>query len=166
MGNNKHRIRIEARGYRPALSPIFPRDSGEQVFNARLERGRWLEGTVRGASGEPLEGAEVILASGQGIHISGGKIYQREYHPHQVTGADGRFAFSPPAEDFRIIALHDLGYGEATGDELEIAKGVKVRPWGRIEGSLRVGGRPKAHALDRGPSGGSAGRIRMAADPE
>src|SRR4051794_32030727 len=104
MGHNKHRARIEPRGQLPPLSPILPMDSGEKVFNARLERGRWLEGTVRGASGEPLEGAEVILVIGDGIHISGGKIYQREYHPHQMTGADGRFAFSPPAEDFRIIA--------------------------------------------------------------
>ena len=83
--------------------------------------------------------------TGRGISISGGKVYQREHHPHAVTGADGRFSFSPPIEDFRIVALHDEGYGEATGSQFASTHELKLRPWGRIEGTLRVGGKPLAN---------------------
>ena len=145
---------IAARGYRPR-PPIFARHFGEQVFNSRLERGRWLEGTVLGlpanrwrCRGDPRERS--------GDPYSAGKHYEREYHPHQVTGADGRFAFSPPAEDFRIIALHDLGYGEATGDELDMRKGSRSDPGANRRGAVRRKRETQGPCADRGPPGGGA----------
>ena len=109
--------------------------------------GDWLEGVVRGpGGGAPLGGAEVIVVTvSEGIHISGGKTYQRGYHPSTLTGPDGRFSFSPPDDPFRIIAFHDQGYAEATAQQLAEAHGLTVEPWGRIEGTLRVGGKPLAH---------------------
>ena len=107
-------VRIEAKGYLPATSPAYPNNAGEKTFNARLSKGAWLEGVVRGTHGEPLAGAEVIVAIEQGIHISGGKTYQREYHPYLLTGPDGRFSFSPPDGPYRLIVLHDQGYAEAS----------------------------------------------------
>ena len=56
----------------------------------------------------------MVLATGNGIHIDGGKTYQRRHHPHLLTGPDGLFSFSPPDGPFRIVALHDRGYAEAT----------------------------------------------------
>ncbi len=140
-----YRVRIEAKGYLPAVSPAFPHDAGEQVFNVRLGKGRWVEGVVRRHDGSPLSGTEVILVSGNGISIDGGRTYQRQHHPHLLTGPDGRFAFSPPGGDCRIIALHDRGYAEATAQQLDEVDAMTIEPWGRIEGSLRVGGRALAH---------------------
>jgi RNA polymerase sigma factor (sigma-70 family) len=139
-----YRIRIEARGYLPALSPEYPIDGGEQVFNARLSKGRWIEGVVRGLDGRPLAGAEVILVSGNGVHIQGGREYQREHHTHLVTESDGRFEFSPPGFPYRIVVLHEQGYAEASAAALDGGEGVAIEPWGRIEGTLRVGGRTLA----------------------
>ncbi len=107
-------VRIEAKGYLPATSPAYPNNAGEKTFNARLSKGAWLEGVVRGTHGEPLAGAEVIVATDNGVHISGGKTYQREYHLHLLTGPDGRFSFSPPDGPYRLIALHDQGYAESS----------------------------------------------------
>ena len=68
---------------------------------------------------QPLSGAEVIVVTvGEGIHISGGKTYQRGYHPSALTDPDGRFSFSPPDNPYRIIVLHDQGYGEASPQQL------------------------------------------------
>ena len=79
---SRTRVRIEAKGYLPVTSPAYANDAGDQVFDARLIQGAWLEGVVRGTDGAPLRGAEVILVTlGEGIHIGGGKTYQRGYHP-------------------------------------------------------------------------------------
>jgi hypothetical protein len=39
MGNDQHLMRIEAKGYKPAVSPVYGRDSGEQVLDVRLVNG-------------------------------------------------------------------------------------------------------------------------------
>lgn len=71
LHNDQHLIRIEAKGYKPAVSPVFGRDSGEQVFDARLVKGPWLDGTVRGTSGGPLEGAEVFWSPARASPLAG-----------------------------------------------------------------------------------------------
>jgi RNA polymerase sigma factor (sigma-70 family) len=145
LGTQPKRLRIEAKGYLPVTSPAHPDDAGEQVFDARLIKGAWIEGVVRGIDGGPLREAEVIVVTvGEGIHISGGKSYQRGYHPSLLTGPDGRFSFSPPYVPYRVITLHDQGYAEASAQQLADLHDLTVEPWGRIEGTLRVGGHPLA----------------------
>ena len=73
--NQPHLVRIESKGYLPAVSPAQPNNAGEQVFDATLVRGAWLEGLVRGRDGAPLSRSEVIVVTGRGIHISGGKTF-------------------------------------------------------------------------------------------
>jgi RNA polymerase sigma factor (sigma-70 family) len=145
LGSERQRIRIEAKGYRPAVSPFYENDAGEQVFDVRLEKGDWVTGAVRGQRGEPLSGAEVIVAGFPGLQISGGKAYQRNFHSHTVTDAGGQFAFSPPEGPYRLVALHNQGYAEASAEQVAGSHGLTLAPWGRIEGTLRVGGKPLAH---------------------
>jgi hypothetical protein len=147
LGNIQHLIRIESKGYLPVVSPVFGRDSGEHEFNARLIKGAWLNGVVRGPGGEPLRGAEVILVTGQGVSIGGGLAYQREHHPHELTSTGGVFSICPPLGDFRLVALHEQGYAEASRKQFEPARELRLQPWGRIEGTLRVGGELLAHQL-------------------
>ncbi len=143
MGTQPHRARIEAMGYLPAISPAYPHNAGEKVFDVRLVKGEWVAGVVHGTDGRPLAGAEVVVATAPGLDIDGGKSYQRIYHPHLVTGPDGRFAFSPPDGPYRIVALHELGYAEATGERLAESREMVIEPWGRVEGTLRVAGQPR-----------------------
>jgi hypothetical protein len=144
LGNDVHRIRIEAHGFLRAYSPYYRRDSGEQVFDARLTRGDWVEGIVRGADGSLLAGAEVVLVEGAGLSIRDGRVYQREHHPHLVTGNDGSFSFSPPPGTFRLVALHESGYAEVEGKPSQSRYELPIIPWGRVEGTLRVGGKTLA----------------------
>jgi RNA polymerase sigma factor (sigma-70 family) len=146
LGSQPKRARIEAKGYLPESSPGYQSDAGEQVFDVRLKKGEWIEGVVRGPDGLPLSRAEVVLVSGNGIYLVGSKTYQRDSHAHLVTGVDGQFSFSPPDGPYRLIALHDRGYAEGTVEHLAAARDMIVAPWGRIEGTLPVGGAPLAHA--------------------
>lgn len=141
LGNPTHRIRIEARGYRRSYSPYYQRDSGEQVFDARLTRGDWVEGIVKSPEGTPLAGAEVVMVEGVGLSIRDGRDYQRHNHPHVVTGSDGTFSLSPPPGDFRLVAMHGSGYAEIGGKPFPSRRELRIVPWGRIEGILRAGGK-------------------------
>ena len=131
-------VRIEAKGYLPAVSPAPQKYTGDHVVDLRRREGAWREGLIGGLGGAPLADADVVVATGEGIHISGGKAYQRDYHSHLLTGPDGRFAFSPPEGPYRIIALHDRGYAEASAQQLAELHALTIEPWGRIEGTLRT----------------------------
>ena len=95
LANQQHRIRIEAKGYLPVVSPVFEWGSGEHEFNARLVKGPWLDGTVRGANGRPLKGAEVALVTGQGVLIGGARRTARA-PSSRVDRRRGAFSFSRP----------------------------------------------------------------------
>ena len=147
QGIGSHRVRIEARGYLPAVSPLYEPGAGEQVFDARLKKGAWLEGLVRGPDRAPLAEAEVIVVTGGGISVNRDAPTRARYHPHMVTAAGGRFSFSPPDGPYRILALHDRGYAEASAGQCAQAHGLTIEPWGRIEGTLRVGGQFLANKI-------------------
>src|SRR5262249_31194750 len=56
------------------------------------------------------------------------------------TGADGRFSFPPQEPPYTILALHDRGFAEQTiGAKAPSAYELTIQPWGRIEGTLRIG---------------------------
>ena len=101
MGTQPHRVRIEAEDYRPAISPIYANDAGEQVFDARLEKGEWIKGVVRGRDGAARFRGRGDHRGIPGIHISGGKAYQRDFYPHMLTGPTGGSRFSPIDGPFR-----------------------------------------------------------------
>jgi thiol-disulfide isomerase/thioredoxin len=58
--------------------------------------------------------------------------------------AEGRFRFLPQEGACSVIVLHDSGFAERTAAQLAGDADVVVRPWGRVEGTLRIGPRPGA----------------------
>jgi RNA polymerase sigma factor (sigma-70 family) len=63
--------------------------------------------------------------------------------PSALTAADGSFAIGLPTgpRDGKAVVVvnDDAGYAIATADELSVDPDLVVRPWGRIEGVLRIG---------------------------
>jgi len=66
------------------------------------------------------------------------------YQPHGgkqtvVSDQQGRFEFVPLDETSLIVAVHDSGYAEMTGDEVSQAGGVRLQAWARVEAVVRRG---------------------------
>lgn len=138
-------VRIEAEGYQPAVSRAFREDEGDQVYDFKLRKGTAIAGVVRLPDGSPLAGAEVVLAtSSQAPTLNNGRNLQRGRSPSVRTGPDGRFSLPGQEGDYAIVVLHDRGFAERSRRELQADPSVTVRPWGRIEGTLRVGTNPGA----------------------
>ena len=58
-----------------------------------------------------------------------------------TTGADGRFTFPPRDDKFLLVAICEAGYADASSDEFAKSGKLVLRPWGRIEGGVRIGPR-------------------------
>jgi RNA polymerase sigma factor (sigma-70 family) len=65
------------------------------------------------------------------------------------TGKDGRFAFPRDPAGCAVIAVLEQGYGEATVSDLARQSSLTLKPWTRIEGTLRQGSKQLANQVVR-----------------
>jgi hypothetical protein len=104
---------------------------------------------VHGPDGRPLSGAAVILSTKSlRAQLYNGQFHQGAY-PRVVTGAEGRFRFPAQTEPFRVFVEHEGGYAEADEKALAASTPLTIRPWGRVEGMVKIGSRPAAGAQVR-----------------
>jgi hypothetical protein len=102
-----------------------------------VNRSAPLNGTVKTADGKTVAGAEVFVATPNNPARVIGP--QRGAPPMTRTGEDGRFTFPPRPGNVLLVARCDQGYAQVTADELMANPDIVLQPWGRIEGTLRVG---------------------------
>ena len=141
------RLRVEADGYMPAVSRVIRDDEDDPVVNFVLHKGAGISGIVHLPDGAPLAGADVVLVSpSQPAFLTNGRPPTGNDHRVVKTGVDGRFAFPPQEPPYTIVVLHDRGFAEQTirNADAPPPADLTVRPWGRIEGTLRIGRRPGA----------------------
>jgi RNA polymerase sigma factor (sigma-70 family) len=137
-------VRIEAKGYKPATSEPFRMEAGDVAFDARLEPGVGPSGLVNGPDGRPLAGATVTLSTKSlRAQFYNGKFHEGIYS-QVVTGADGRFSFPAQTETLRVFVDHASGFAEADEKTLAGSSQLIIQPWGRIEGTVKIGARPAA----------------------
>ncbi len=139
-----HYVRIEAKGYLPAMSKMLRVGACEQAtLNFELERGLDIEGTVQGVDGEPLADADVLMCTAmQSVNLSNGKLSRRDGTLIAKTTAQGRFSFPPEPDPFLLVVAHDAGYAQVTQDEIANSGQICLQAWARIEGKLLQGGEP------------------------
>lgn len=139
-------VRIEAEGYRPAVSPVYKSDGGDQVFEAKMKKGTEVAGRALLPDGAPAAGAEVVLCTASaGAYIRNGVNEPRTGNaPTVQTDAEGRFSFPPQGDAYLIAVIHEQGYGQVRQEQFEQAAEVKLEAWGRIEGRVMIGSKPGA----------------------
>lgn len=139
-----HYVRIEAKGYQPAMSKMLRVGESEQItLNFELEKGCNVEGVVRGIEGEPLEDTDVWMCTTmQGLYLSNGKLSRARSTLIAKTTAQGRFSFPPETDPFLLVVANDTGYAQVTQKEIAGSGRIQLQPWARIEGKLLRDGKP------------------------
>ena len=137
-------VRIDAPGYQPADSRAFRSTEGSQTFDFVLRRAeKQVSGVVVLPDGKPAVGVEVVLDTRtMGFLMQPGRYDRDANISRDTTGPEGQFAFIPPGNPFLLIAMGDAGYSDASSEEFAKCGKLVLRPWGKIEGEVRIGRQP------------------------
>jgi len=149
-----YRLRIDAEDYQSAISDcIRPSEISESqiVLDFKLDKAAALMGKVLSPDGVPLSDAEVVIATDRLRIINGNPDFHQDHSSKQnlilLTDANGEFRFEPPVSLYTIVVLSGRGYAKISQTEFAASKVITVSPWGRIEGTLRIGAQPGVNKL-------------------
>lgn len=160
MNGPEFRLKVEASGYEPSVTaPLDNYMNGAISASVTLRKAGPVEGVVLLPDGTPAAKAQFIMSTeerdgyigmefrsrGQGNvslgapEASGNRI--------QTVRADesGHFSFTPPELQKALVITHKNGFLETSFDRLQDSPEVRLKPWGRLEGTLIENGKPKAN---------------------
>lgn len=133
---------------RPAMSrsPLLPRNPSSRPAEEGGIGGP--AGTVLAPDGKPAGNATVVLVRpsqagrAYAARFLNGRVDDARTGAVATTGSDGRFSFLSQTQPFRVVILHDQGFGELTMEAAARSPQIKLQPWGRVEGRLQIGNKP------------------------
>lgn len=134
-------VRIEADGYRVAVSRDIKPDEGETDIDFELQPATDIAATVMTPDGPPAAGAKVALAmAGMQVQVHNGDIDDDStYATMRVASADGSFRFPSRNEPFQLVITHLSGYAWIKSPGQVIPSTIELTAWAKIEGVFRVG---------------------------
>lgn len=132
---------IEADGYLPLASgPIRELETNMTIL---LKKGTGPTGLVLTPDGLPAAGRTVYFSRLKDlIFLEGTNLSPRKASPRvrsMLTDAAGKFSFAPDLDAFGILVVDDSGFAEVRVEDLKSSPEVRLRPWSRIEGTLKIG---------------------------
>ncbi len=132
-------LRIESRGY--AAQVVSLDGSGDTtVVDFRLKRGDGIDGVILDESGEALKNAQVVSLDRAEIQNNKVSSYAIKY----VTDGHGRFLVPRTDPAAMLFAFHDQGYALIDLSDLKASRVVVAKPWSKLSGVFRIGGKPVA----------------------
>ncbi|MHB1037353.1 MAG: carboxypeptidase regulatory-like domain-containing protein [Pirellulales bacterium] len=142
-------VRIEAEGYRPAVSRAFKSDEGNATCDFSLSKGHKLNVMVLLPDGKPAADADVRLcleepAEAKGLLTVKNGRFSDPYSAGSTrkVGADGRLLIEPQESEFVLMVLHEQGIAQTTSQELVANPKLTLTAWARLEGVVRQGTKP------------------------
>jgi peroxiredoxin len=66
-----------------------------------------------------------------------------------VTDASGRFTFAPDIDGFAVVVVDDAGFADVRVEDLKSSPEIRLQPWARVEGTLKIGTQPAANEIVR-----------------
>jgi hypothetical protein len=159
------RVRVDADGYRPAVSREIANDEERVECDFELERAADVEGTVRDPEGNPVAKADVIvLGSGNPVMVRNGEVL-RNRHFTVSTSDEGRYVLPPQEQDNNILVIHSrLGYLVTRWTQLSTSPDVKLMAWGQLEVATTASEQSEARYFVRTASDDDDGGLRIRFD--
>jgi len=123
-------------------------ENGVIQLTIRLDPADALKGIVTTADGTPVPGAEVLATSSDSespIQLKGNHF--QSYNPRtpmSLTDQQGVFFVKTPPSHGTIMAIANAGFASASIDEIRANHLIVIQAFGRIEGTVKIGGTPAA----------------------
>ncbi|MCR9296318.1 MAG: carboxypeptidase regulatory-like domain-containing protein, partial [bacterium] len=134
-------LQVVAEGYRPQVSREFRSTEGDVRYHFLLEPIDQMRGRVIDATGSPVEGAHLMVASAQNpVRFRNGHLDIRQSSSEPVlSDAEGNFAVSPPDNEFYLLlAVHDKGFAELSQPKMATSLTVQLQPWATLSGQVKL----------------------------
>jgi len=146
LPNDSVVFRVEAPGFKAVESRALKPDEGAQSLDFRLERAEGSAGVVLKPDGRPAEGVRVALGTThECVQLRSGRLPHDTTSQVATTGANGVFQFSPPDGPFLLVVAADVGFAQVPSAAFKQSGGIiDLQSWSKIEGSVRIGGKPGA----------------------
>ena len=143
-----HRVRIEADGYRSAISGPFHVGDRNPTADFQLEPAPPASGRVLDADGKPVMGAKVYLATRAQELFNPRSKERNDYSDNfcLLTNERGEFSFPAQCDRYTVMVVDDSGYAETDLQPDQIPGDLKLQKWARIEGTLWQAGKPVPNA--------------------
>jgi RNA polymerase sigma factor (sigma-70 family) len=143
-------VEIKAGGYLPATSAIPGPLTNRVWLNVDLDPIPTLAGTIELPDGRAATGAVVMLAQrAQGsmgyMQLPGQFDLQLSSAPHTQTDDQGRFAITAKSMAGMLLAASPDGFVQLDLESSTPFPVLRLEPWGRVMGTLRVGSQPGAN---------------------
>ncbi len=140
-------VRIEAEGYKVAISRDIKFDEGNVRIDFKLQPAEDIAATIVSYTGDPATSAKIAIGvTGSQISILNGEIRDDSTYATKLNAdVDGRFNIPARDEPFQIVITHQFGFAYLKSKDGPIPKTIKLTPWARVEGTFLVGTNPAAN---------------------
>jgi len=145
-------VLIEAQGYLPQSSGFIYGLETNLTF--LLKKGSGPAGVVLTPDGHPAAGRTVYLSRCRDlIFIEGPQLQARTNGASgtrlALTDAAGRFSFAPEIDAYAVLVVDAAGFAQARVEDLKTSPEVRLQPYARLEGTLRIGAKPAGNETVR-----------------
>jgi hypothetical protein len=137
-----------ADGYAELVQRLPEAQNGVVHLTLRLKPSAGLSGILLAPDGTPAAGVGVAFTPAtpaSRVQLTGGRLRSFDSRGGPaMTDADGHFRISSVQDDGNVVAAGEPGFGLATVGEVRQSGTLQMQAWGRIEGTLKIGGQPGA----------------------
>jgi uncharacterized GH25 family protein len=136
-----HLVRIEADGYRAAVSRDIKSNEGQVQINFELQKGVNVAADILTPDGAPAAAAKIALGVAKSqISVKNGEIDDGQtYAARLESDSAGHFQFAPQDADYYLVITHATGYALVQGEPDQPIPAIKLQPWAKLQGSFHVG---------------------------
>jgi uncharacterized GH25 family protein len=139
-------VAIYADGYTDKIEKIPEAQNGTVQVVIRMKPSASLSGVVLAPDGTPAPGVNVAVGSETprtSIQLSGGRLISYDSHTKMATtDANGNYKIPSVPDDGNVVVAGEPGFARAPLAEVRDRGTITLQPWGRIEGTLKIGGQP------------------------
>ena len=137
-------FRIDAAGYRSAVSRDIARDEGDVTLDFKLQPAETATTQILDAEGKPAADAVVVLATGHStIFIRNGYLNDIDDGLEFKADDQGKVTFTPSSiEPFQLLILHDRGFARVALEKMAVPQQIKLTQWAVLEGKILNGQQP------------------------
>ena len=151
-----HLVRIEANGYRVAVSRDIKGNEGKVQIDFALVRAKDIAATLLTPDGRPAARAKIAIGIvGSQINVDNGEINDGStYAARCEADAAGRFRFPAQEGPYQLVITHPAGFAYLKSADGEMPGTIALTAWARVEGTFRVAAKPVANVaieIDNGP---------------